>query len=442
MASYRTQIEATTSTDSPELEESPSVEVTMPDEGSKDERPEGGASQDSMGSQSKEVFYHKGATELFIAIEDMNWEHAVELAEQFPEMAETWVISSGTANTTFNWSLWRRLPLHEACRRQPPAWFISALLAIYPAAADKVTQFGELPLHLAVECGAAPEVVNVLLTANWHGICTKDQSDRTPLEILNESEMLAMEDHKVAFESLSRARDTYDDIERAHHHQMTMLKMKHAKGIEAIRHQHNDDLAVEAEQQDQLMAEVDRLTKLLAASKKREQQQQQEIARRVQVEEDLKNEIAAKVKEYDIVCSEKCAEKAKVESLEGVVKEKQKEIKRLEARIVDLNSDLQMISAWQDKEVRKSINRTQMNIRRMVDSFMDLQGQLNDHGDGLRALLDSRGIESVSYDEVEEKKLDDASLTESLLESDGEDDPDDVMQSAAAASTAALLNMQ
>ncbi len=30
-----------------------------------------------------------------------------------PSEARTWVISSGTENTIFSWSVWRRLPLHE-----------------------------------------------------------------------------------------------------------------------------------------------------------------------------------------------------------------------------------------------------------------------------------------------------------------------------------------
>lgn len=33
--------------------------------------------------------------------------------EYDPSEARVWVVSSGTENTVFSWSVWRRLPLHE-----------------------------------------------------------------------------------------------------------------------------------------------------------------------------------------------------------------------------------------------------------------------------------------------------------------------------------------
>ena len=33
--------------------------------------------------------------------------------EEEPSGARTWVASSGTENSVFSWSVWRRLPLHE-----------------------------------------------------------------------------------------------------------------------------------------------------------------------------------------------------------------------------------------------------------------------------------------------------------------------------------------
>jgi len=60
-----------------------------------------------------EVLYQEGATPLFKAIEEMNWRDALRLTEESPRQARIWVKSTGTQNTTFDWSLWRRLPAHE-----------------------------------------------------------------------------------------------------------------------------------------------------------------------------------------------------------------------------------------------------------------------------------------------------------------------------------------
>ena len=60
-----------------------------------------------------EVLYQMGATPLFKAIEEVNWREALRITEESPSQVSTWVKSTGTQNTTFDWSLWRRLPLHE-----------------------------------------------------------------------------------------------------------------------------------------------------------------------------------------------------------------------------------------------------------------------------------------------------------------------------------------
>jgi len=61
----------------------------------------------------REVTYIEGATPLFLAIEETDWRQALYLAEAFPQQVRTWINSTGTENTTFAWSMWRRLPIHE-----------------------------------------------------------------------------------------------------------------------------------------------------------------------------------------------------------------------------------------------------------------------------------------------------------------------------------------
>jgi hypothetical protein len=63
----------------------------------------------------EEVLYQDGATPLFKAIEEVNWREALRITRDSPGQVFTWVKSTGTQNTTFDWSLWRRLPLHEVC---------------------------------------------------------------------------------------------------------------------------------------------------------------------------------------------------------------------------------------------------------------------------------------------------------------------------------------
>jgi hypothetical protein len=71
------------------------------------------ATNSSTSCGKNEVLYNDGATPLFTAIEETKWAEALDLLDVVPEQAATWVKSTGTENTTFGWSLWRRLPIHE-----------------------------------------------------------------------------------------------------------------------------------------------------------------------------------------------------------------------------------------------------------------------------------------------------------------------------------------
>lgn len=64
-------------------------------------------------SPEKEVIHNEGVTRLFAAIEEAEWRDALDISEEHPEQVRTWVRSTGTENTTFEWSMWRRLPIHE-----------------------------------------------------------------------------------------------------------------------------------------------------------------------------------------------------------------------------------------------------------------------------------------------------------------------------------------
>jgi hypothetical protein len=74
---------------------------------------DGSQSASDSGSPEIEVLYTDGATPLFLAIENTNWREALDIAEASPNQIRTWVRSTGTENTTFDWALWRRLPIHE-----------------------------------------------------------------------------------------------------------------------------------------------------------------------------------------------------------------------------------------------------------------------------------------------------------------------------------------
>ena len=80
--------------------------------------------------EAAEVAYDKGATPLFLAIEETRWRDAFEIADESPDQIPVWVRSMGTEDTAFGWALWRRLPIHEVGRELREATFLTHFLSL------------------------------------------------------------------------------------------------------------------------------------------------------------------------------------------------------------------------------------------------------------------------------------------------------------------------
>ena len=390
---------------------------------------------DDENDKDLEVYYNDGGTELFLALEDTDWRKALLIIQQKPIQAKIWVISTGTVETTFGWSLWRRLPLHEACRRQGPAWLITALLSVYPSAAKHTTQFGELPLHLAVECGAPPEVVNLLVVTHWHGIMATDQSGRTPLEILQDSEMLAMEDHQVVFESLTRSQETYQTILEEHQEGIKTIKVRHAAGMVAIRQQHDEDLQQEQEQHEKLLVEVERLRAYVDDAKISNKKDLDQIQQLTQVMSTEKTNVA-NLQERLIEEVEQGEEQAVlIASLEQEVNMKTQEIASLQSQVQGLQCDLQRIAGWQQDVLTRQINATEESMQTMVEQFVVLVDLLSGHGQRMASVLKSHNIALPP-----KPKQPNRSKTEEKKEPDRPPEPldEDTLSNITAAASSAL----
>ena len=198
------------------------------------------------------VMYNDGATPLFQSLEEGAWEAALHIIRHQPEQAKIWVESTGTVDTTFQWSLFKRLPLHEAVRRQ--LHVLVTLLRAHPPAIRAKTQFGESPASRGgMRRGTV--TVHLLATHHWRGCHETDQSGRTALDILQEAELLDPDEQLAATECLRAAAETWQEIQ-AEHQMQEHLQAQHAAGLQAVRQQHDDDLAIEQQQQEKLLHQV------------------------------------------------------------------------------------------------------------------------------------------------------------------------------------------
>lgn len=129
-----------------------------------------------------ETYKEEEHTPLFLSIQGCDWKNAMVLLgdERGQRQVRLWATS--LTLDCVGVPTWRRLPIHEACRRQAPAYVVEALLKADPRSAQLKTHFSELPIHIACGFGASEEVIGILLSAYPDGIVEIDQAKRTPID--------------------------------------------------------------------------------------------------------------------------------------------------------------------------------------------------------------------------------------------------------------------
>lgn len=415
-------------------------------------------------SEEKEVKYSEGATPLFLAIEETEWRQARDIAEEYPEQVRTWVRSTGTENAAFNWSMWRRLPIHEvntflrrrfilcllvwgitspshslvvfgfqACRRQAPAWLVSSLFAAYPESAYLTTQFGELPLHLAVESGAAPEVVNLVMVANWGAIATPDNSGRIPTDILDRGELLLLDDHRIVHESLVRCHKGYMDMQQKSQEEQAAIRMKHKGQITTLHKQYQEQVKKEQDKQEEIRMGVNSLKAQIEQMKETQIEKDRLLQESQRETCAWKDEVQALQATIERLRNDLAQEKSKVQSLTEELEERDEDISQRDEFIECLSNDLRAVSLMHDEELMESVRNAEKNMRAMVSSQIALQKQLAGQATGIKELLKTRGIDLpfVRTQRLQQQQ-------EEVTHKEEKVDPNEVASALAAAAMAAL----
>jgi uncharacterized coiled-coil DUF342 family protein len=134
-----------------------------------------------------QVDFDKNITRLYEAITASNWDEAIKAATTKPKEARTWVVrhyDEEYSEETEQEIMWRFLPIHSACARQPPANLIKALLHAYPDGAKCVDDQGMYALHYACGNQASREVIRMLLMSFPDAAKLKDPRGMLPIHYL------------------------------------------------------------------------------------------------------------------------------------------------------------------------------------------------------------------------------------------------------------------
>jgi len=116
---------------------------------------------------------------LFKQIEDLKWDSAIYYMQNKAYEVSQWVYKADIATDDI---LWRRLPIHEACIRQPSFDIIQCLLAIYPNGVNSPDSCGRLPLHHASIHGASTDIIYLLMHEYYEACNVDDIWGKSPKE--------------------------------------------------------------------------------------------------------------------------------------------------------------------------------------------------------------------------------------------------------------------
>jgi len=129
------------------------------------------------GSGELEVDFDRNVTRLYESISASHWDDALEDIRDHSEESKTWVVRYHDDGQI----MWRFLPLHSACARQPPENIVNALLSSYRHGPQCVDDQGMLPLHYACGNQASVDVIRLLLLAYPDGANVADPNGMYPL---------------------------------------------------------------------------------------------------------------------------------------------------------------------------------------------------------------------------------------------------------------------
>jgi len=362
------------------------------------------------------------ATPLFLAVEEADFRTALDICTQFPEQAAIFVINDD----------FKRLPLHEACRRQAPAWLVSALLEAYSTGAASCTQWGQqLPLHLAVECGASPEVINLLLVSYWPAVAVTDPSGRTPLEILEDDEEVP----RTIQASLERAAACWSDLAQKHAENLQHQALEHDQSLQKVQQDHDQALENQHDQMLQVLRRVASMESQVQGAEQRAFQGQsklQQVERAATQVQDDYHQLQLQLEERTV---ERDAARAETVQLQDLIR--QKEVAHTQARRQTraLEQTLGKIHDYAQQPIRSRLTKTQDKIQGMLDAFVDLHNVLECHEQDLGKLLELRGLKESTTDE--KKEVD--TSTEHVEEEVEDEDEDAAILLAMQAATTSVM---
>lgn len=126
------------------------------------------------------------------------WERVEKRAKGHTGDATLWIVSNVEG------LVWKRLAVHEACKRKPTKAAIEALIAAFPECSSHMDNFKTLPLHYACAYGASKDVIECLVRAAPNARQVKDRMGKLAIDLTRDLDDKVYEDKQEILELLQK----------------------------------------------------------------------------------------------------------------------------------------------------------------------------------------------------------------------------------------------
>lgn len=306
------------------------------------------------------------------------------------------------------------------------------------------SNFGELPLHAAVRCGACVEVVNCILASFPAAALAHDNSSCTPLDILNGTDK--MMDHDAVVAALKRTIAVLTKEEDAWEHKLGALQEEFKQGKDKRRREYERIVADKNAEIEDLRRSLDQeqlATSNLASKVIQTEQMMHDQSNLEKRQTDTNKKMEEEIQELR---KSNTARKSKIKDLEDIVRSDRKAILELNKRVQTLQSSLVALLDEEEAFAATKLAAAEKNFKTLMDGQFAFLKETERRKELLRGKVTQLGIkippkkkaggeeakrkpapppvEEVSNNEVAEKAL--ASAMAHLYRKDDSEETDDV----------------
>ena len=309
--------------------------------------------------RTKQFQESKHASELFQLVLNNSWKDATFRVINNPAEASQWIVKPNCDE-----SEWHRLPIHEACIRNPTLEFVEALLDAYPSGVREPDHNGRLPIHHACCHGADLAVVDKLAVVYPGSLDVADVWGKVPLSVAKAT----ITPHRDSLiEVVSKGKDFY--VEK-------QLKLKWLQEVEDSSMLLEYQMKIKTQQETIALLEQNARQERIRLEE--ENRRQKEIIARLEKEMKEAKKKAAGCS--DALKIDLASSQIRINELNCTVQEKTGRIGVLEGRLVDLNVDL-------DREVsiNDGIKRALSAKEKEICSLRDQLQQERERNESLAA---------------------------------------------------------